>query len=134
MKTIFLTILLSLLTITQNWAYTDNTKHINAEYTKKPDTLTMLSKSDNFLATQEEEYIDDYPLDTKKISAEYYKANMPRPMAEATFYDFPYETKVIAERYLNKILPEIAPVPEQEIDDFPMNTADIARTYLSYKN
>lgn len=134
MKTIFLTILLSLLTITQNWAYTDNTKHISAENTRKPDSLAMLSTSDNFLVAQEEDYINDFPMDTKKISAAYYKANMPHPMEEATFYDFPYETKVIAERYLNKILPEIAPAPEQEIDDFPMNTADIARTYLSCKN
>ena len=126
---------MSLLTITQNWAYTDNTKQVNAESTKKPDTLTMLNTSASFLPDQsEEEYINDFPLDTKKITADYYKANMPMPVEEATFYDFPYETKAIAERYLNKMLPEIAPTPEQEIDDFPMDTAEIARFFLSCKN
>lgn len=127
--------MLSLLTVTQNWAYTDNKKHVSSENSKKADTLNMLNIADNYTPAQsEEEYINDFPMDTKKISAEYYKTNMPKPMEEATFYDFPYETKVIAERYQNKILPEIAPTPEQEVDDFPMNTSDIVRTFLSCKN
>ncbi|MDY0103886.1 MAG: hypothetical protein RBS07_13205 [Lentimicrobium sp.] len=135
MKTFILTILLSLLTITQNWAHNDITKNKSTESKIKVDTLAIAADEDFFTPSPaEEEYINDFPLDTKSIVFEYFQTQMPKPTEEAMSYDFPYETKVIAERYMNKILPEIAPAPEPEFNDFPMNTAPIARRYLSYRN
>lgn len=139
MKTIFLYILLSALTISGISASIAGAKSTNPlnqkNYTAKADTLEIQNgMAANLLQTEDEEYINDIPFDTKEVSSGYLSANLPKPAQEASVSDFPFDTKTLSDRFLNKILPEIAPEEEGYVKDIPFNTSVIASCFLNCKH
>ena len=82
----------------------------------------------------EEEYINDIPFDTKKVSSGYFVANMPKPEKETEFNDIPFDTKSVSDRYLNIPVSGVGPDPESYINDIPCNTACIAKRFTGNCN
>lgn len=136
MKTIYLSLLLSALTISEISASIAgvypklplNSKH----YTATADTLEISNgMATNLPQPAEEEYINDFPFDTKEVSSGYLFTNLPKPAEEASVNDFPFDTKTLSDRFLNKILPEFAPEEEDYVKDIPFNTFFIANCFLN---
>ncbi len=139
MKTIFISILLSALTLSElsaSIAGVNPTLPLNSQYyAAKADTLEIRNgMAENLPQPTDEEYINDIPFDTKEVSSGYLFSNLPKPAEEAPVNDFPFDTKTLSDRFLHKILPEIAPEEEGYIKDIPFNTSFIANCFLQCEN